>query len=63
MTKAEIRTLNRQARDARVFAGEAVSRAAYAMARGDTERFESNMADARRLAMKAAELMQQADAA
>jgi hypothetical protein len=50
MTKGEIRNLYAKARTNRLFAGEAVAKAAHAIADGNEAGFAAHMAEAERLA-------------
>lgn len=63
MTKQEIKTLRSRAREARMWAGEQVSKAAHCAADDDVEGFHRCMAEAGRLALISAKLVKQADAA
>lgn len=62
MTKREIRKLEAQARQARIWAGEEVAKAVWCAVDGDNDGFDRCMAEARRLALESADLLKQANA-
>lgn len=63
MTKSEIRKLESKARECRMWAGEAVAKAAHSAADDDVQSYAAHMAEAGRLALLSAKITKEVRAA